>query len=461
MPILEIQSREDAEARLTKFFPALTYAKQYIELVWLLSQEAEFAAALADLSKAIWVEYNSKEMQSSQNRFTRSILNLAQKYGLNNQMNVVLTDAAQPNDFGNLIKEGLLWKDSFAPGHGEFAHSYQWLSASAKLNWTTQTGEIYKAVAGVKSTVPFFVKDEGPITLRYANLWEWLVDCTEYQAKFDAQAEKAAAKWSTTQLEAWCTNQPTNGWFIKAFFRGEDPDIKSIMKAEVFEAKFKPRRGTDPGLLKEIQEGFSGEIAAFHQAFYNDLYPVRNALSNSYRNANTVTRLAKSKKTGNTSADWFISYYEEHRASTLQAREQALTPHMVEAKLQANFGADWDVGRHQGLIGTELAKPTYGGRTDFNTVKKAAKEALSVGLRVSKGVVDSNLRGLQAIDIGKESVKRNYENTKNQQAGWYLRNAADTDRSIFMKKPGAQVDKDQKVVTFHDTEGLINAKALG
>ena len=214
MPIKEIESRQDAATRYRAFFPRSIHDEDYIDLVSFLSRPEWFTTALEEVSKDIWVEYNTPELAKAQNRYTRAILNLARKRGLQNQMNVVLTDAANPADFGNLIRNGFLWKDSFAPGHGEFAHSYQWLSASTEFIWAGRTGAVYRAVAGVKSTVPFFVKDEGPITLRPAFLWEWLVDCTEYQDKFDNQAQQAIPVWCEKQLNAWCANALTNSWFV-------------------------------------------------------------------------------------------------------------------------------------------------------------------------------------------------------------------------------------------------------
>jgi len=52
-------------------------------------------------------------------------------FGFACQENVVLTAAAGTKAFGERIRNGVLWKDSFALGHGEFAHSYQWLVAGS------------------------------------------------------------------------------------------------------------------------------------------------------------------------------------------------------------------------------------------------------------------------------------------------------------------------------------------
>jgi hypothetical protein len=458
MPIREIENENDAAERLTKFFPPSEYNKEYAALVNLLSRTDDFTAALESVSREIWISYNSGELVSSKNRFTRAVLNLShQKLGFNNQMNVVLTDAANPQDFGQLIRDKLLWKDSFAPGHGEFAHSYQWLAGGLTFKWANRTGEMYKAVAGVKSTVPFFVKDEGPIRLRPAFLWEWLVDCTEYQPKFDDQARQVAIDWCGTQLDAWCANKTTNSWFIQAFFRGKDPDIAGIMDERTFDTNYKPRRGQGEALAAEIRTTFDHQITTFVTRFYTDLYPVRNALSNRCRNANTVTRLAKSRRTGNPDVDWFISYYEDHRSTTLQAREQRLNPYMIAAALQAGEGVALDVWAYLALIEEELKKPIYSNKKDFNTVKKAAAAALEISVKQ----VGRSIEPLQAIDVGKQSVKANYATEKNREAGWKLKDPGDVKRSLYVKAAGGDVKKELKPVAFHKQPGVINAAALG
>jgi hypothetical protein len=370
-------------------------------------------------------------------------------------MNVVLTDAANPTAFGDLIRSGLLWKDSFAPGHGEFAHSYQWLSASTEFLWGGRTGEVYRAVAGVKSTVPFFVKDEGPIKLRPAFLWEWLVDCTEYQDKFDDQAQKAIPAWCMEQLGKWCAKALTNSWFVSAFFRGDDPDIKPVVDLSTFQMLEK-RRGEGQTLADEIRKNADGAIKNFFKDFFERFYPVRNALSKTCRNANTVTRIAKSRKSGDTKSDWFISYYEAHRATTLQAREDALAPHMVVQQLWGQLGQAMPFATFNNLIRAELTKAEYQNKTDFGTVKRAAAAAL----KTSGKKVGTALGGLQAIDVGKASVKGNYDTQGSIAKQWQV-GTTDTKRSLYVKPATGDVVKEQKFVNFHGQTGSINIKALG
>jgi hypothetical protein len=466
MAITEIASLEDAQLRYKKFFACAEtkdFDEYYPALVTLLSNKVEFPAALQALSGEIWKAYNDASLVDAQNRYTRAILKVAKERGLQDSANVVLTDAADPTYFGNLIRNGFLWKDSFAPGHGEFAHSYQWLSASMKFNWGPTTGAIYRAVAGVKSKVPMFVKDEGPIRLRTAFLWEWLVDCTEYnEQKFDPQAFAAVKAWCDAQLEKWCANQPTSSWFVSAFFKGEDPEIKPIVASEVFESEIKPRRGQN-GLAEQIQSKFDKSIDGFYKDFANDLYKTRNAFSNLFRNANTITTEAKDHRTNQRSTAWFISYYECYRATNLERREHALTPFMVAQQLQAGFGVALDVWAYEAILKEELAKPKYNNQTDFNTVKRAAKETFSKDLSiddklVSKGAVEKALGTLQAIDIGKESVKGNYQTGQSRDRGW---KPAAANQSAYVKPATGAVQKKQEAVEFHGLKGTINAKVLG
>jgi hypothetical protein len=125
----------------------------------------------------------------------------------------------------------VLWKDSFALSHGEYAHSYQWLVAGLMLDWGANTAVYYKNTAGRRSRVPLFVKDTGHVGFHPANLWEWLVDCTKYDAgKFPPQAKAAADAWVDSELQKWAAGELTSVAFINAFFKSEDRMVTPAIK---------------------------------------------------------------------------------------------------------------------------------------------------------------------------------------------------------------------------------------
>jgi hypothetical protein len=252
---------------------------------------------------------------------------------------------------------------------------------------------------------------------------------------------------------------------VGAFFKGEDPEIKPIVEREYFESKIKPRRGQS-GLAAHMRHEFAKEIEVFYSHFVRDLYPTRNAFSKTFRNANTITREAKQHRTNQRSTAWFISYYEQYRETNLEIREHALTPFMVAEQLQKGFGVALDVWAYEAVIQEELAKPQYNNKTDFNTVKKAAKETLSRDLSVdhklvSKGAVEKALGTLQAIDIGKESIKGNYQTGPSRDRGWNLQHPGDAKKSLYVKPATGTAKKEQHAVEFHGMKGTINAKVLG
>jgi hypothetical protein len=125
MKILEVTDAYDAAERLRDFFGDVTYNDQYSQMLALLCDAGRFREGLDEVSRLIWHAYNRPEIRSSRNRFARAILHVAANFGFVCQDNVVLTAQTNPTAFGNRIRDGVLWKDSFALGHGEYAHSYQ------------------------------------------------------------------------------------------------------------------------------------------------------------------------------------------------------------------------------------------------------------------------------------------------------------------------------------------------
>lgn len=275
MTIAEIQDSTDARDRLQDLYGITgDDAQPFVDLLGLLCgwhTYPSFAKNLEIVSSMIWREYNQKGMIERPNRFTRSIVNLAnKKFGFMVQDNVVFAGPLGGQAFGAHVRGKVLWKDSFALGHGEFSHSYQWLTAGFALGWNEATAAIYASTAGRMSRIPLFCKDNSGIAYRRSPLWEWLVDCTLHQNWFDGAPGHAKA------VQAWVERRPP----------------------------------TEPVLSAQAQ----GELIAS--------YPRANALTKtSFRSANNVATLAR------TQTEWFISFYERHRQAKLklaQARGEEL-----------------------------------------------------------------------------------------------------------------------------------------
>jgi hypothetical protein len=448
--IIEIAGKEDATARYKSFFPETAHELAYIELVTFLSRTDLFEPALEELSALIWHRYNSPPLLNSRNRYTRTLMSLGSDLGLSNDLNVVLTDAADPTGFGELIRGGHLWKDSFAPGHGEFSHSYQWLSAGYCLWNGAPIREIYSGVAGVKSIRPLFVKDEGPISLRSANLWEWLVDCTRHSARFDGQVGEAADTFVKKQLRNWCANKLTNSWFVHSFLIPEDPGFKPVIPNGMYEKELKDMRGKKEAetWAKELERTFHTEIADYCQGLVQ-AYPIQNALSTTCRNANKVADLAREAKANK----WFISFYEQHRSTTLKQREDAAISTVMAHRLagKGSLGDDPNTIKQrldQSFVNVDSTHKKY-----WDNLMKASRDTL--GFRNLPDLNESlkvNNKPFGVVDVGKEAVKRNYRTPPKLEDGWRTneRNA------IFTKQASGGDHKPQIDATFHGIPGWIN-----
>ena len=477
MPISEITNAEEAERRLKLFFPDIPHGV-YVELLDLLCDTGRFTKGLEAVSSMIWDAYNAPENLNVPNRFTRSIVSVANKtFGFTCQDNVVLTAPADSKAFGQRIRDRVLWKDSFAAGHGEFAHSYQWLVAGHVLGWGPYTGRIYAYTAGKRSAVPLYVRDTGGMVMRGAQLWEYLVDCTLYKpVAFDSEADKATEDWVKRQLENWAGNKLTSTWFIDAFLRGPTSETKDPLVADLFKVGFQDkknyetwekRRGKSPEtLLNDVRK--LSDIAGFTRLL-REQFPVRNALTaTTFRSANNVTTLSSA-------SDWFISVYDNHRTMALlrkqnerlrqRAIEQLGAVGLTQAFFERNhptlrrmFEAMVEQLLDEGVNanfkqGETKVDPLSGGGYHAALVKAARNAARTLGYSIEQVKSAENLiqRTLHPIQVRKQERKDHYM----QHTGF---TAAKDDSTIFHRRMSTQpkITKTTMPAEFHHKQGTLN-----
>ncbi|HEY5706566.1 MAG TPA: LirA/MavJ family T4SS effector [Terrimicrobiaceae bacterium] len=458
--IEEIKDQPDAKAKLKECFGEIEHIDDYAWLLAILSSK-DFVQGLEEVSAMIWKAYNSQSIKEAPNRFTRAIIEVANThFGFSCQSNVVLTAAASSQAFGNRIKDGVLWKDSFTLGHGEFAHSYQWLTAGLLLKWGPKTAELYKNTAGKQSIVAMFVRDNRGMVLRRANLWEYLVDCTRYQKSFDNEADRAVESWPTDQLEKWAKNETVSSAFVNAFFRGTDPAIKGGMKERdpaIYTDVWAKAREAKPGpaLLKSVES--ASDMETFKESLWK-LYPTRNALTEtSCRNANNVTDLAKNPPT-KTENGWFITAYENHRYRSLNLKSNQKLREMTSEKLADALSTTGEVSKEDVSKAYNLLVEKVGdiGAKDFyDKLQSTFKETTNWSQRDVKNLFREELQGISAL---KRERKEHYSSIPKQSQKW---EAHKDDESIFIRAIANEiVEKKRLPETFHGMPGLINAKVM-
>ncbi len=194
----EITSEENAKERIKKIFGDIKDIDSYAKIAYFLSQDKEVVTGLNNVSADLWDVYlaqngysrsgdkayartqNAPEQKG--NRFTRAILEYAINFGFSCQKNVVFTGPLTSNDFLKYVKDGILWKDTFAPEHGEFSHSFQWLAAGREISALAKQdiARLYKGSADIMNIVDVHSRVEGNwtvLTKGKVPLWAWLVDC--------------------------------------------------------------------------------------------------------------------------------------------------------------------------------------------------------------------------------------------------------------------------------------------
>jgi hypothetical protein len=186
--VKEISSLENAKTRITTLFKGESRFRlqsdddinDFARVVWFLTDNNRVKTALEEVSKQVWIRYNLPELRQSPNRFSQAIIKYGtDQFGFSAQTNVVFTGALGGPEFLTYVKAGVLWKDTFAPSHGEFSHSFQWLAAGQSLGLGTRTADLYKKAGSVFSNQTTLATrgETGALERARQPLWAWLVDC--------------------------------------------------------------------------------------------------------------------------------------------------------------------------------------------------------------------------------------------------------------------------------------------
>lgn len=182
------------------------YHADYATILCFLSDRVLFERLFREMSDDLGQMYKfRKETLHVHNRLTAAFVDLFQilnaadgrvrcegfKNGhesrvvLSNKVaqNVTLTGNAA-NLFGKIVSNGYLFKDGTGPSHGEYAHSFQWLTiAYARYYETIELKhgitELYKGSVGFLSEAKLFTLDADSDTRIQIPLpyWSHLVDC--------------------------------------------------------------------------------------------------------------------------------------------------------------------------------------------------------------------------------------------------------------------------------------------
>jgi hypothetical protein len=176
MPVKEITDVLDAKKRITEYFGNnVPDVMEYAKFAYFLTKRDLVTPALEKVSAGVWNEYCAKPNVA--NRFTGAIIRYATKaLGFKCQENVVFTGPLDDETFLSYVNNGVLWKDTFAPEHGEFSHTLQWLSGAKHIGWDNKTATYYKN-STCKSVKELATRINGATGMKEVPLWAWLVDC--------------------------------------------------------------------------------------------------------------------------------------------------------------------------------------------------------------------------------------------------------------------------------------------
>jgi hypothetical protein len=147
-----------------------------------LSSPEEVEWTLDFISRDLWKAYNEPAYVNSANRFTRALKEVAGRYRFKYSDFVVYTGPLHPMTFMENIANGLFWKDSFAPDHGEFSHAYQWLCIARHFRGRggANIPLLYKQTADIRAVTPLIAYVGTEKEVKGLRMWPWLCDCFPY-----------------------------------------------------------------------------------------------------------------------------------------------------------------------------------------------------------------------------------------------------------------------------------------
>lgn len=307
MAVEEINSVKDAKERLNAFFKDIPEGDVdgYAKIAFALSNTNLLMPGLNMISKGIWEEYNKEEFAHSHNRFTGAIIRYAQTFGFSCQDNVVFTGPLTEDEFLSYVKEGVLWKDTFAPEHGEFSHTLQWLAAGAVLRLGDSTAELYKGSGKYHSTTALWTRENGNPIKKNVPLWAWLVDCFPAETapeSLDGKANIFSDRGRVPNIitKIAMNRTPKNsddpqGWFIGLYVHARQTiTLKDAYKNGKAPNVYEKRPGRPKSERKRIQA-----IKSFQTAHYQKLSEEENGSlkwtpAGEVENIETVSGKAKS-----------------------------------------------------------------------------------------------------------------------------------------------------------------------
>lgn len=260
----EINSRDDAWNRLKAFFPDIPspYRNNYRNMACFLSDKKDVSQILEKVSREVWIEYNKQQYAKYSNRFTGALIRYASNFGFQCQDNVVFTGPLDDATFLQHVKNGVLWKDTFAPAHGEFSHTLQWLATAFK-GLGRETASYYKKSAEIESRNELRVRD----IRKRVPLWAWLVDCFPSKSATDDGKEDNIHSNSCrvpneiTKLareKRPKTVDDKDAWFIGLYVNSRQTVTLANAKDkgmadDVYEERKNESRRTDIGAIKSYQ----------------------------------------------------------------------------------------------------------------------------------------------------------------------------------------------------------------
>jgi hypothetical protein len=300
----EIKNLDDAKNRLRELFAPSERddidkkrlrnevdLEDYAKIAVFLTDNKRVRTALETVSAQVWDQYRHWSMEKSPNRFSQAIINYASKrFGFAAQGNVVFIGPLGGPEFLGYVRDGVLWKDTFAPGHGEFSHSLQWLAAGVALNLDARIVELYKKAGNIFSNRKMYSRDGNTGVLVHAvqPLWAWMVDCFpptsgEEVLKSDGTDHVFSKKACRVPNNINTLASTQIGWFVSAYLTHRRDWLRKLAE----EGK-KMRK--EEGEVRELESNLLGIVR-----YQKEKYPTNTDWETNHGSGNVLAKTTVQK----------------------------------------------------------------------------------------------------------------------------------------------------------------------
>jgi Family of unknown function (DUF5636) len=152
------------------------YIHGYAKIAEFLSNTTAFREAATSLSTDLALLGTPLFTANVRGAFLHVVGAMAEAYGFSSEI-YTLNGKVDPNDFANVLKQKVLFRDTYTRPHGEYSHLIQWLCVARQFDGILNVPVLYKDSVNFACRKGSDFGTLGGKRDKTVTLWNCLVDC--------------------------------------------------------------------------------------------------------------------------------------------------------------------------------------------------------------------------------------------------------------------------------------------